>query len=320
MKNKVLLFSVMISMIILLGGCVEVNFLSNGRYEYKEYIEENFAAFDFLTLVNFQGSVLIEPSDTEEIKIQAVKVLKGDSEERLKEVAEEVKIDFIEKSSELIIKTKRPIPRPSKIGSMGVDFKIILPRETQVVIDTNNGSIKVNGLQNKLILTTSNGSIKVDEYQGNLIAKSSNGSISVNKIEGNLNLHTSNGRIVIENVLGEINAETSNGSIRVDTEFLVSNADLATSNGRITFKGKMDRAGDYKFKSSNSSMELWIDPILGYDLFAKTSNGKIQFDFPITFIGTNEAKYMEGKFNGGGIDLTVRTSNGNIYFKDWSEN
>ncbi len=269
-------------------------------------------------LNNNQGRVSIEPALYGKIKVQTAKFLRGDSEEELKELAKEVTIDFEENNSELIIITDCPKPRPSKIKSMWVDFKIFLPREMKVVVKTSNGGIEITGMRKKLTLTTSNGRVNVSDHIGELYVRSSNGSISIEKVEGNLNLRTSNGRIAIEDTKGEIVATTSNASINVDRDSLFNKADLHTSNGGIEYRGKMEQDGHYEMITSNNSIKVWIDQNLGYDLYATTSNGNVKISFPMVFDGSNESKFMKGTLFGGGTDLTLRTSNSNIYLNEWS--
>ena len=297
------LFILLVCVLIFSTACVEITVLGNGRIEYQETSEELFDPADFFILDNFNGSVEIQPSEDGNIKVQMVKYIRGDSEERLREVAELIKVEITEKSDLLQIKTIQPQPKPIGVSSMWMEFRIYLPVETKVNTWTANGNITVYGLRNNLSLRTSNGNLTINDHIGNIIGDTSNGSIRVNEFSGEIDLDSSNGSIILFDVEGEIKADTSNGKIVIGSDKVVDLADLDTSNSSIEFKATMQQDGYYRMKTSNGRIDLWLDTQMGYNIDAKTSNGKINLTFPTQFRGSYTKKEILGELFGGGIEL-----------------
>ena len=142
-----------------------------------------------------------------------------------------------------------------------------------------------------------------------------------------LSAHTSNGAITAEGVAGDVNARTSNGPIRVDG---ARYADVRTSNGPITLRtngeatastsngaitahvGRLEGDTPLRFTTSNGPINLTPPAGANVSLDARTSNGRIQSDFPVTVSGTMQRNRMTGTIGAGGRPLEVRTSNGSI--------
>lgn len=318
MKRNLSFILVLIGVLALLQGCVVVDF-TDGKYDFKEFAEKSFKRVANVNLDNFQGNIIIEPATDGKIKVQYAKVLTGETEQRLREIAKKITVDFEQSSSSLTIITDRPEPRPQGINSMYLEFRLYIPSGVRVNVKTSNGSIDASGMRDTMYLRSSNGRVTVNDQKGDLTIRTSNGSIESTNVVGEIDVESSNGRIVLNNVTGQIDAETSNGSIEVFTTQLIESADLRTSNASIKFKAKMRDQGRYDMETSNGSIDIWLDKHEGYDLYAKTSTGRIQFNFSTKLVGTYEKNYVKGEIQGGGANVTLKTSNGGITIHEMEE-
>ena len=108
--------------------------------------------------------------------------------------------------------------------------------------------------------------------------------------------HTSGGSIRVEEVMGTLKASTSGGSIRA----LISR----------------QPRGNCRLTTSGGSVTLYLDSDMKVDLDAKTSGGRVRTSFPVTMQGVISRRKLQGKINGGGPEIYLRTSGGNITIKD----
>ena len=152
---------------------------------------------------------------------------------------------------------------------------------TRAIIDAHSGEIEVE---------TSGGSIKAREIRGNLAAQTSGGSIHVSEVSGNVEVETSGGPVRIRDVDGNVEAQTSGGSFSV------------------RFTGAP--AGE--LETSGGSIEVQFPSGKGVDLEAQTSGGRVTIDEEFTISGSIERSQVEAKLNGGGAELSLETSGGNI--------
>lgn len=160
---------------------------------------------------------------------------------------------------------------------------------------TSGGDARLAGAGGSVDLRTSGGSLHIGDVKGGLQARTSGGSIEVRRVGGDLYAHTSGGSIVIEEANGTVDAETSGGSIR---------ARLA----------QQPRA-DSRLSTSGGSITLSVAGNVAVDLDAHTSGGDVETDIPITILGKQSDSTLEGKINGGGPRLVLRSSGGGIHVK-----
>ncbi|MBT0586716.1 DUF4097 family beta strand repeat-containing protein [Alteromonas oceanisediminis] len=139
-------------------------------------------------------------------------------------------------------------------------------------------------------LFTSGGAIRIDDLNGNVDAKTSGGSIGLNDIVGDVDIHTSGGSISVDNVEGDIDAHTSGGSIKVSFQ--------------------RELAHDVDFSTSGGSIKAYLPKGTAFDVDASTSGGYVKTDFTVDGKVTKRA--IEGQVNGGGKELTLKTSGGGI--------
>ena len=127
--------------------------------------------------------------------------------------------------------------------SIRVTYKITLPENYNLDVDTSGGAIEI------------------EDLKGKVNAHTSGGSISVEDVEGDVNIKTSGGSLDIENVIGEINAKTSGGSIK-----------LKLPNNPIQ---------DTKVKTSGGSITAYLAKDIAVDVSAKTSGGRVSSEFAV---------------------------------------
>jgi hypothetical protein len=128
------------------------------------------------------------------------------------------------------------------------DFVVTVPDVSRIVAKTQNGQIKIKGLNGEASLKTSNGQVGVHGYRGNLKAETTNGQIELVDVHAGA-VRTQNGQVhitVADGATGPISAQTSNGqmSVKVGSEFggvieaSVSNGSVRNSLNRGTTKSE----------------------------------------------------------------------------------
>jgi DUF4097 and DUF4098 domain-containing protein YvlB len=145
--------------------------------------------------------------------------------------------------------------------------------------------------------------INVHSADGNVVAKG---------LEGEMDFATGDGRLELEDVDGSLRAHTSDGSVRVSGRFDV--LELRTSDGRVEVEARpgsqLREAWDVR--SSDGSVKLRIPGDLAANVELHTNDGSITTNIPIAVEGSFGSHDIRGKMNGGGILLTVHTSDGSV--------
>src|SRR5216683_7696779 len=124
------------------------------------------------------------------------------------------------------------------------------------------------------------------------------------------NGQTVNGEMSAEGLKGDVRASSVNGSVRVSTTGL---AEASTVNGSVTAEmGRANWTNVLEFSTVNGGITLTLPPKLDTDVQAKTVNGEIESDYPLTITGRFGPRRLRGTIGAGGRSLNLSTVNGEI--------
>lgn len=123
--------------------------------------------------------------------------------------------------------------------------------------------------------------------------RSSNGGISIKGINSRVEFRTVNGGVTLSRVGGSIEGRTSNGGVNVELD-------------GSTWQGE-----GLDVETANGGVKLEIPEGYAAHLEARTHNGGLTVDFPITVEG-RLGRSISTDIGGGGPTLNVRTSNGGV--------
>lgn len=172
---------------------------------------------------------------------------------------------------------------------------------------TSGGSINLQNSRDDMDLTTSGGSIKASNCNGKMRLTTSGGSLSLNDLKGDIKASTSGGSINGKNIGGELVTHTSGG--RIHLYELACSVEASTSGGGIDIEIK--ELGKYvKLSNSGGGIDLLLPKGKGVDL--DLSGNRIKTDQLGNFDGKIEDDNLQGKLNGGGVPVRVRSSSGRI--------
>ena len=89
--------------------------------------------------------------------------------------------------------------------------------------------------------------------------------------------------------------------------------DASTSGGSVEATITRQPQGNCRLKTSGGSVRVYMNPDIAVNLNAKTSGGRVKIDFPVTIQGDISKNRLVTELNGGGPELNMRTSGGNIH-------
>ncbi len=130
-----------------------------------------------------------------------------------------------------------------------------------------------------------------------------------------MSVSTSNGGIRANNLDGQCGFSTSNGSVRVTGRF--DGLDISSGNGSVVARAeagsKMSSA--WRIRTTNAGVDLSLPTNLQANVDASTSNGSITLDLPTEVEGSHSKTEVRGAMNGGGPEMSIRTTNGGIHIR-----
>jgi hypothetical protein len=123
-------------------------------------------------------------------------------------------------------------------------------------------------------------------------ATNTNGQISLTGMNGKVTAHTTNGGVVGRNLTGGVDATSTNGGVNIELASIgPDRISLRTTNGGVT---------------------LTVPENAKADVTATCTNGGIQFSGVKMEVSEQSRRKLEGKLNGGGTPIELRTTNGGV--------
>jgi hypothetical protein len=272
--------------VVLVAGAVSATSATSATAEtFKEHFDHTYplAASGTFTLKDVNGPVSVTAWDRNEVHVVAEKEVRAGNAEEGKRRLAELKIDASSKPGDLRIDTRFPHQNGGGLfdwlsgngGSGSVAYKIEVPRNVKVDVETVNGAVSVHGTA------------------GDLKAETTNGAVDVAGVQGKIRLGSTNGAISAEDAAGSVVAETTNGSIEVDLK-------------------RVDRGGDMSFETTNGHITLKVPKDIQASISASTTNGHVSTDLPVQLHGKASKHHLDGDVNGGGGKLHLESTNGGI--------
>ena len=193
----------------------------------------------------------------------------------------------------------------------------------KIIAETGGGSVEIMSATDGASIETGGGSIEVHQCSGKVKAETGGGSIDLGDISGSAQLETGGGSIHLTSAKGHVEAQTGSGGIEL---YGVPSARVETGAGGIVVK--LVRTGaerhDSTLETSAGDITVYIAPDVAISVRASVDLGNghhITSDFPDIHIATEGNNWgprslsAEGKLNGGGPELKVRTTTGDICFR-----
>lgn len=216
---------------------------------------------------------------------------------------------------------------------MQTRFVVTVPSRYNVDLKTSGGNISVDDLEGDVRSKTSGGSLHFGKIKGAVTGNTSGGSIEllkcsgtvhvetsggdmrINSVDGDVNAHTSGGSIAVESVNGKVIVDTSGGDINVQK--LTGSIDAHTSGGIIKAQILKQPSMDCRLTTSGGSVFVNLADDIAFDVDAETKGGRVVTDFSVTVKLHGELKRsaLQGKINGGGPLVFLRTSGGDIHIE-----
>ncbi|MBO0910185.1 MAG: DUF4097 family beta strand repeat protein [Acidobacteria bacterium] len=192
----------------------------------------------------------------------------------------------------------------------------------KIVAETGAGDVTVVSASQGASLQTGAGSIRVEKCTGQVKAETGGGSIDLGEIIGQVTMETGGGSLKINSATGLVNAETGGGSIEL---YSVPAARVETGAGTITAKFVASSgAADSQLETATGDVTVYLAPAMRVTLRASieaASGHRIHSDFSEIRVSSEDGQWeprfvsAEGRLNGGGPVLKIRTTMGNIYIR-----
>jgi DUF4097 and DUF4098 domain-containing protein YvlB len=213
------------------------------------------------------------------------------------------------------------LEKDATLSTSGGDIRVD-HASADLQIETSGGDIVVGTVGRDLDASTAGGDITIDKVMGNLRASTSSGDMTIGKIGGSVDISTSGGDISLTSGNGRVSANTSGGDVEVMNAS--GSVDVSSSGGTVKVGLTPKGSQGSRVESSGGDVYLYVPPDAKASIKAEVSGSDddgIVSDFPVVIYNKSHGFGNESgeiTLNGGGQEIYLQTSGGNIYIKKLS--
>ena len=166
-------------------------------------------------------------------------------------------------------------------------------------LSTAGGDIRVDSVTGEFKATTFGGDIRAGAVSGDARLETSGGDVVVRSSGGAVTARTGGGDVVLRKIRGPVTAHTSGGSITCElTSAASASGELATSGGDVTVTLPSNAKADVEIRVSGDDADA------------------IATEFPEIAVSRRSGQITgQGRLNGGGPKLLIRSSSGTVTIK-----
>lgn len=192
-----------------------------------------------------------------------------------------------------------------------------------VSLETGGGHVRLGSASGAVKAETGAGDISAQKCGSSLKVETGGGNIEIGDVLGEVEMSSGGGRLKLASAHGMVHAETGSG--RMDLGRLSGGVKAETGAGGIAVEIAADsKFADSELESPAGDVVVYLSPQLAAVIRASidaASGHTILSDFPDIHVTTEGGEWgarsvwAEGRLNGGGPVLNVKTSTGNIEFR-----
>ena len=245
---------------------------------------------DRLGVKNFEGRILVESWDEDEVEVVAdprsrsVEVSRGNGEVELRD------------------RSGRSEDRT---------YRIRVPRWMEVEIRSIEASVRAEGLEGGLLIRTVEGNVQVRGGRGTVRAHSVDGMVEVEDVAGDVVASSADDDVVIRSVRGSVRIENVDGDIRLrDVE--ADRIEAMTVDGDVGFDGVLRAGGEYRLRTHDGDLTVRIPDAPDVRVLVSTHEGEFQSDFPVTLDRLRGGREFRFTLGEGSAELRLEAFDGEI--------
>jgi len=256
------------------SGCVDIiGARVDNRYVEREEKRFTTTGKPDVTLATFDGSIEVRPWDKSEVEVIVEK--RGADKDAIADIT----VNATQADNHIEVKVEWPRHKGISFGfSKSAKLIVSVPRSSDIV------------------------------------ATSGDGSIDVERIAGKVQLRSGDGSIQARDLAGDVNVQTGDGSITLDGKFSVLRARSGDGSVRIHAAPGTTAASEWDISTGDGSVTLELPDGFNAELDAHTGDGHVDVqDLTLSNVtGEIRRNTVKGRLGSGGPVVRVRTGDGSI--------
>jgi DUF4097 and DUF4098 domain-containing protein YvlB len=190
--------------------------------------------------------------------------------------------------------------------------EVHMPRDADLQIETRDGSVDLAAVNGSVTIHSTDGAINASQLTGKIEIQSVDGAIVTDSLKGDVHLHSTDGAITVTHFDGQCDVTSTDGALRAEGRF--DSLRLVSTDGsvvaRVAEGSRMTSA--WSIRTVDGSVNVLLPQSFQANINASTRDGHIKLALPVTVQGEISQSRVQGTLNGGGPELTLKSTDGSI--------
>jgi len=204
---------------------------------------------------------------------------------------------------------------PSEDGAFQTHLEIMVPKGSNLSVDTVNASIDIAGVFGEMELDTVNGGVAVVAGRGGIEVDTMTGTVEISADGASMAVETITGSVTLRGVAGVVEVDSVEGAISIVGRDLRSVA-VETITGDVSVIGTLAKSGELEVDTFSGAVTLTLPEAVRAEFEIETFSGEITSDFgPSAPVSERFEPYRFLEFATGGYDeyeIEVTTHEGDV--------
>jgi DUF4097 and DUF4098 domain-containing protein YvlB len=302
---------------LIASACVLAAFTASASAKIERVVEKTFQVQPgvHINVSTAGGEIRVETSNDSVVKVVAKEHIRAGSDAEADDVLKKLELNLEQSGNEVTASAHYEKSMGYHSGNwppVQVDFIVTVPASASADLKSSGGDIIVGDLAGAVHAHTSGGDVKLGSIGGNVDASTSGGNVVLSEGRSSVRLSTSGGNVSAKHLVGPADLRTSGGDIKVDSVENTLKAETSGGDVKAGFEGVLK--GDCTLSTSGGQVKASVGKETGFHLDASTSGGQVDaagLTITIDHGGMGRSS-LSGAVNGGGPELKLRSSGGDI--------
>ena len=232
----------------------DFNFFGH-TYNFDDELSQPFPSGGSLHVVDDRGSVNVNVSDGEQIKVVVRKHVEADDQQSADKYNAQTKPKITVSGNVVTLNSNNQGAREHTVLT---EMDVYVPRKAPVSISSRRGDVNVNGRDGDIDISNQRGQVSLEDLSGDASLRLEHSSLRAERIAGNLS---------VEGRANNVDVRDVGGSVRLNGEFMES-VKLSKIARGVTFKSSRT---DMQFSKLDGELDLDSG-----DLHANSLNGPLR--------------------------------------------
>ncbi|MBN2009181.1 DUF4097 family beta strand repeat protein [candidate division KSB1 bacterium] len=285
----------------------------------------------YVSIIGDEGSITIKSWNGSSVKVKMTKHAGGESQKEAMERLEAIDIDIQHSDSRLSIRQIKPA-RDQRFSfwdlfdpdrwdamrsSVRVDFDVLVPKEIELRLETDEGDINARDLMGDISIEVDEGDVNLKNLQfSDMYLKMDEGDLIAEELSGQgrqLTILADEGDIQIEQLsLDKLKIDTDEGDVTIAGSTM-ERCDIVADEGDVDLELTTKDHGRYTFELDEGDIILELPKQLNAFLRLESEEGDIRTDFKLNIEETEDNGHRaRSELGNGGATIDVFTNEGYI--------